>query len=118
MAPRSAIRRETMGRVRMGRMIRIWTAAVKGAGGAMLAICIVGGAADVAAAQGVSELSCSELWYARNRLYAEAGYCFKTDRAIAVFGRRCHPPYGELSGGDRRQMEEIQYWERRKGCSD
>lgn len=71
-----------------------------------------------ASAQDARDMSCSELWYARNALYAEAGYCFKTDRAISVFGPRCHPPYGELRGWERRRVEEIQHWEARKGCRD
>jgi hypothetical protein len=70
-----------------------------------------------AGAESLSELSCSELWYARNAIYAEAGYCFKTDRAISVFGKRCFPPYGELSGSGRQRVDEIKSWEERKGCS-
>ncbi len=72
--------------------------------------------AGSAAAQGLSEMSCSELWYARNAIYAEAGYCFKTRRARAVFGRRCYPPYGELSRWQRRRVSQIQHWEDVKGC--
>ena len=30
--------------------------------------------------------SCGELWYRRNSLYKQAGYCFKTARAIRTFG--------------------------------
>ncbi len=69
-----------------------------------------------AAAQGLRGMSCSELWYARNAIYAEAGYCFKTRRARAVFGRRCYPPYGDLSRGERRRVRRIQHWEDVKGC--
>ena len=69
-----------------------------------------------AAAQDASAMSCGELWYARNAIYAEAGYCFRTGRAISVFGRRCHPPYGHLSGWARQRVNEIQYWEGLKGC--
>lgn len=29
---------------------------------------------------------CSNLWMQRNSIYAAAGYCFKTARAISVFG--------------------------------
>lgn len=79
---------------------------------------VAAGFAGEAVAADYSEMSCSELWYARNAIYAEAGYCFKTDRAISVFGRRCHPPYGDLSGREQRQVEEIKYWESRKGCQD
>jgi hypothetical protein len=30
--------------------------------------------------------SCDQLWYERNSIYKEAGYCFKTPRAISTFG--------------------------------
>ena len=36
-----------------------------------------------------SSMSCYDLWYARNAIFADEGYCFKTQRAINVFGRRC-----------------------------
>lgn len=29
---------------------------------------------------------CSEMWFRRNRIYKDAGYCFKTARAIEAFG--------------------------------
>ncbi|HRD77312.1 MAG TPA: YARHG domain-containing protein [Hyphomicrobiaceae bacterium] len=63
-----------------------------------------------------SEYSCNELWEERNGIFAIRGYCFKTERAIARFGRRCYPPYGQLTAQDRRIVEEIRHWERRKGC--
>ncbi len=40
--------------------------------------------ASPAAAQ--SDPECDHLWERRNSIYAAAGYCFKTDRAIAHFG--------------------------------
>jgi hypothetical protein len=70
--------------------------------------------APVAMAQ--AGMSCDELWYARNRIYARNGYCFQTDRARAVFGAGCFPPYGQLSGWEAGRVQEIQMWERRKGC--
>jgi hypothetical protein len=33
-----------------------------------------------------SAQSCGELWYQRNSIYKQAGYCFKTARAISAFG--------------------------------
>ncbi|MEA2856697.1 MAG: hypothetical protein QOH98_1018 [Methylobacteriaceae bacterium] len=70
-----------------------------------------------AQAQDYSSQSCDQLWYARNSIYANAGYCFKTARAIGVFGRRCTPPYGQLSGYDQSRVSQIQMWEGRRGCS-
>ena len=69
-----------------------------------------------AQAQELSQLSCRALWYQRNAIYAEQGYCFKTADAIATFGERCYPPYGKLTRDQQRYVDEVQYWERRKGC--
>lgn len=69
-----------------------------------------------AAAQDPAYMSCSDLWYARNRIYARNGYCFNTDRARSVFGAGCFPPYGRLSGWEKSRVNQLQMWERRKGC--
>jgi len=75
-------------------------------------------ASPPAAAQGqhYSEMSCQALWVARNQIFADAGYCFQTDRAIRVFGPGCFPPYGRLTPQQQDEVNEIQYWERRLGC--
>ncbi|KAF2992559.1 YARHG domain-containing protein [Methylocystis sp. MJC1] len=83
---------------------------------------VVAGAALVAAmapakAQHPSEMSCGQLWHERNKIYARNGYCFKTERARAEFGRGCFPPYGDLRGWERRRVNEIQMWESRNGCN-
>ncbi len=65
---------------------------------------------------------CDELWGERNAIYAEAGYCFKTQRAIAAFGRadcrfsdiRDVP----LLARDRAKIAEIVADERRSGCTE
>jgi hypothetical protein len=74
-------------------------------------------AGTFAAAQGYAYMSCSELWYARNAIYAQNGYCFQTARGRAVFGVGCFPPYGRLSRGEQQEVNTIQYWERRRGCN-
>lgn len=61
-------------------------------------------------------LSCGQLWYQRNKIYADAGQCFKTKRARAVFGPRCYAPYGKLNAQWRSVVKEIRFYERRKGC--
>jgi hypothetical protein len=71
----------------------------------------------LAMAQNYRGQSCSQLWYARNAIYADAGYCFKTARAIRVFGRGCFPPFGRLSPWQQDEIDRIRYWERVKGCS-
>jgi len=73
-------------------------------------------ALPVAKAQEASAMSCDQLWYARNAIYARNGYCFKTDRARAVFGAGCFPPYGQLGGWEQNRVQELQMWEQRNGC--
>ena len=64
-----------------------------------------------------ASMSCYELWYARNAIYADKGYCFSTRKAIDTFGRRCYAPYGRLNQWEKNQVSEIKYWERQNGCS-
>lgn len=64
---------------------------------------------------------CDELWGERNAVYHEAGYCFKTERAIRAFGRNAGCRYANidevpLSANDRRKVAEIQEQERANGC--
>jgi hypothetical protein len=33
-----------------------------------------------------------------------------------VFGPGCFPPYGRLSGWEKSRVNQLQMWERRKGC--
>jgi hypothetical protein len=73
--------------------------------------------AGTAIAQSYSEMSCGQLWYERNAIFAQYGFCFKTEQAIATFGRACFPPYGSLPPLARERVNEIQFWERRRGCS-
>jgi hypothetical protein len=63
-----------------------------------------------------SEMTCNELWYVRNQIYARNGYCFNTARAKAQFGDGCFPPYGRLVGWEKGYVNTLQMWERRKGC--
>ncbi|MEZ5850260.1 MAG: YARHG domain-containing protein [Hyphomicrobiaceae bacterium] len=64
-----------------------------------------------------AHLSCGQLWYQRNAIFAQYGYCFKTPQARAAFGPRCYPPYGQLPPHAQRQVNAIVYWEQRKGCN-
>lgn len=61
-------------------------------------------------------MSCNDLWRARNEIYARYGYCFKSQRAVAAFGKGCFPPYGRLSGQDKARAEDLQRRERQQGC--
>ena len=68
--------------------------------------------------EGYRDMSCGELWHERNAIYAEAGYCFRTERARRVFGRGCFRPYGRLTSWQSERVARIQRWEARKGCRD
>jgi len=74
------------------------------------------GTVDLARAQDASVMSCEELWHERNQIYADNGYCFKTERAQSEFGRGCFPPYGRLGSDESRRVRQLQSWERRQGC--
>jgi YARHG domain len=76
------------------------------------------GGSSPANAQNYRQMSCEALWYARNQIYANYGYCFKTRRAIREFGRGCHPPFGRLPPRAQEEVDEIQHWERRNDCND
>ncbi|WP_316859519.1 YARHG domain-containing protein [uncultured Cohaesibacter sp.] len=67
-------------------------------------------------AQSYASMSCGQLWYERNAIYARQGYCFKTARAQRAFPRSCHAPWGRLSYSQQNRVNSIVYWERRYGC--
>ncbi|MDR1826957.1 MAG: YARHG domain-containing protein [Methylobacteriaceae bacterium] len=71
-------------------------------------------------AQGRRGPSCEDLWVARNQIYKDAGYCFKTQRAIRYFGNRgCrYRDMGAvpLSRAERREIADIQRRERFARC--
>jgi hypothetical protein len=64
--------------------------------------------------------SCQDLWVERNSYYKDAGYCFKTARAISYFGNAGCAYDSEssvpLSRGIRARIAEITRLERRLGC--
>jgi hypothetical protein len=68
-----------------------------------------------------SAQTCQALWVERNSYYKEAGYCFKTARAISYFGNGgCMYDYEgavPLSAGVRARIAEIVRLERRVGCN-
>ena len=70
-----------------------------------------------AQAQDASRMSCEELWLARNQIYANNGYCFQSQRARAIFGPGCIPPFGKLAPEEAREVAVLQSWERRRGCT-
>jgi hypothetical protein len=75
---------------------------------------------SLALSQNPYRLSCSELWYERNNIFKGVGYCFKTSRAIRVFGNAGCTYDSEydvpLSERDRQYVNAIRRIEREKGC--
>jgi hypothetical protein len=71
---------------------------------------------------GLAQASCSSLWHERNQIYKDAGYCFKTSRAIRSFGNAgCS--YDDisdvpLSARQRAIVRDIVAQERRMGCGN
>jgi YARHG domain len=65
--------------------------------------------------------SCEQLWYARNKVFADAGYCFKSRRAIAIFGNAGCLYDNEwnvpLSENWRDVLSRIRLTERYQGCA-
>jgi hypothetical protein len=63
---------------------------------------------------------CHRLWVERNQIYADHGYCFKTERAISYFGNEgCRYEYEAdvpLSRRERARISRIQAQEREYGC--
>lgn len=77
------------------------------------------GAGFVSAAS--AQQSCQALWVERNSYYKDAGYCFKTARAISYFGNRGCMYDSEASvplpPDIRARIAEITWLERRNGCN-
>ena len=63
--------------------------------------------------------SCDSLWYFRNQIFSEAGYCFKTDRAIEAFGNDgcVSSSFSILNTYERANVQMFKSIEQAKGCS-
>ncbi|MBO9397164.1 YARHG domain-containing protein [Shimia sp. R9_2] len=62
-------------------------------------------------------LSCDDLWFHRNRIFHENGYCFASERGIDTFGNEgCFTKSPELSGRDAELMQIIKAGEKELGC--
>ena len=64
--------------------------------------------------------SCGDLWYQRNAIYKDAGYCFDTSRGVRVFGNAgCQYDNMNdvpLSANGRARVAQIVRMERDYGC--
>jgi len=75
-----------------------------------------------ATASKASAQNCQALWVERNSYYKAAGYCFRTQRAIAYFGNGgCYITNDAalpLTRAQRNRIAQIRAIERRFGCTD
>ncbi|MEO5807551.1 YARHG domain-containing protein [Devosia sp.] len=66
------------------------------------------------------QLSCDSLWLVRNGIYAQNGYCFKTQRGISTFGNgQCSvndQARVSLNAYERDNVGVIVAVEKSKGC--
>lgn len=66
------------------------------------------------------KLNCGNLWFLRNSIHDDNGYCFKTEQGISAFGNdACR--YGDvervpLNSYERYNVGAIRKAERAKGC--
>lgn len=61
--------------------------------------------------------SCQGLWYARNLIFHQNGYCFQSDRAKAVFDTgSCTTRTPALSQAEKREVDRLVALEKSMGC--
>jgi YARHG domain len=63
-----------------------------------------------------SAANCLDLWYQRNAIYDNYGYCFKTALGKQTFGTACSTNNPRLSASDQRLVANIRAQERAKSC--
>ncbi|TDR93998.1 YARHG domain-containing protein [Enterovirga rhinocerotis] len=78
--------------------------------------CLAAGTLMLPSGAALAQGACESLWHQRNAIYARNGFCFRSERARAVFGPGCFPPYGELSRGEKRRVAAMQAEEDALGC--
>jgi YARHG domain len=82
-----------------------------------ISIAALGLAASTLMVSQASAQSCYDLWYARNQIYAENGYCFKTQLGRDTFGNSgCFTNNPKLSKYEARDVKEIKREEKKRGC--
>ena len=68
------------------------------------------------------QVVCEDLWVARNQIYKDNGYCFKTQNAIDYFGNGgcSHQSQSSvhLSKGEAREVRRIRNREVKLGCDN
>jgi hypothetical protein len=78
----------------------------------MLAIASLGVTTQAAFAD-----SCYDLWYERNAIYDDNGYCFRTALGKRVFDNSdCYTRNPSFTRAEQRRIDQIRREERRLGC--
>lgn len=61
--------------------------------------------------------SCYDLWYARNQIFDDNGYCFKTQLGKDTFDNSdCWTSHPQLSNAEQREVNRIIAREKAKRC--
>lgn len=61
--------------------------------------------------------SCFDLWYDRNAIYDDNGYCFKTDLALEYFDNSdCWTSKPKFSRDEQAEIDTIRREEKRRDC--
>lgn len=61
--------------------------------------------------------SCMDLWYERNLIYAQNGYCFSTPLGQRQFADyKCWTKNPQLTRQEQRRVDAIRAEEKRRGC--
>jgi YARHG domain len=61
--------------------------------------------------------SCYDLWYERNQIFDDNGYCFKSDLGKETFDNSdCYTSHPDLTRAEQRRVAAIKARERAKGC--
>jgi hypothetical protein len=69
------------------------------------------------AATPVLAASCYDLWYQRNAIFDDNGFCFTTSLGRRVFDNSdCYTSDPQLSRSEKRRVAAILRQERRQGC--
>ena len=64
-----------------------------------------------------SAQSCADLWYQRNQIFADNGYCFKTQLGIDSFSNAgCFTKNPKFTRAETREIAAIKREEKRRGC--
>ena len=83
----------------------------------LIATAVLAAASLVALPSAAMAASCYDLWYARNEIYYENGYCFVTDLAISTFGNDdCYTKHPHFTHKEQVMIDVIAAEEKGRHC--